>query len=257
MLPLWLPPHPHFKTSADPSLVPVLNFIPLSAWAKQWSYLRDLVLPCTSVLMELCCNQSTSSVTWGPQSTTRTPWNWSLTFTLTRLQKRLVNFVHVFGWMAPSISELKSRCTWPVLSVCYSMVVKRGQHTGTKNAIVMLFTCIVSALSWGCPGRTMCPILQYCKRLVLTTSYPSSDIDMYDRLGMCARWRTTACQSKFYIVNYRNAPQPIRRPKLHFQDVLKHDLNAYSITSTSWEKLACNKREWKLAIETGKQTSKK
>jgi len=54
----------------------------------------------------------------------------------------------------------------------------------------------------------------------------------------------------------RNAPRPIGRPKLRFQDVLKRDLNAFSITSTSWEKLACNKREWNSAIETGKYTSK-
>jgi len=45
------------------------------------------------------------------------------------------------------------------------------------------------------------------------------------------------------------------RPKLRFQDVLQRNLNAFSITSTSWEKLACNKREWKSVIETGKQTS--
>jgi len=54
-----------------------------------------------------------------------------------------------------------------------------------------------------------------------------------------------------------NAPRPIGRPKLRFRDVLKRDLNAFSITSTSWEKLASNKREWKSATETGKQTSKK
>ena len=77
MLPLWQPP---FKTSAAPSLVSVLNFILLSAWAKTWSYLRDLALPRTSILTELCCNQLTSSVTWGQHSTTRTLWNPSLTF---------------------------------------------------------------------------------------------------------------------------------------------------------------------------------
>ena len=55
----------------------------------------------------------------------------------------------------------------------------------------------------------------------------------------------------------RNAPRSIGRPKLRFRDVLKRDLNAFSTTSTSWEKLACNKREWKSAIKTGKQTSKK
>jgi len=54
-----------------------------------------------------------------------------------------------------------------------------------------------------------------------------------------------------------NAPRPIGRPKLRFRDVLKRDLNAFSITSTSWEKLASNKREWKSATETAKQTSKK
>ena len=80
MLPLWQPPHPPFKTSAAPSLVPVLNFILLSAWAKPWAYLRDLAFPRTSVSTELRCNQLTSSVTWGQQSTTRTPWNRSLTF---------------------------------------------------------------------------------------------------------------------------------------------------------------------------------
>jgi len=169
-LPLWQPPHLPFKTSAAPSLVPVLNFILLSARAKPWSHHRDLALPRTSVLTELCSNQSTSSVTWGPQSTTRTPWNRSLTFAQARPRQRLVNFVHVFGPMVTSPSELKSRCAWPVWSVCYSMVVTRGQHTGTKIAVLTLSTCIESALSWGCPGRTVCPIHQYCSWQVLTTS---------------------------------------------------------------------------------------
>ena len=31
--------------------------------------------------------------------------------------------------------------------------------------------------------------------------------------------------------------------------MLKRDLNAFSTTSTSWEKLACNKREWKANIK--------
>jgi len=74
-------------------------------------------------------------------------------------------------WSSGNLSiRVKSRCTWPVLSVCYSVVVKRGQHTGTKNAVLTLFTCVVSALSRGCPGRTVSPIPQHCKRLVFTTS---------------------------------------------------------------------------------------
>jgi len=51
-----------------------------------------------------------------------------------------------------------------------------------------------------------------------------------------------------------DAPRPIGRPKLRFRNVLKRDLNTFSITSISWEKLASNKREWKSAIESGKQT---
>jgi len=74
-------------------------------------------------------------------------------------------------WSIGSLSsELKSRSTWLVLSVCFSMVVKRGQRTGTKNAVLTLFTCVVFALSWGCPGGAVCPIPQSCKRRVSTAS---------------------------------------------------------------------------------------
>ena len=206
-LPLWQPPHVPFKTSAAPSLVPALNLILLSAWVRPWSYLNDRALPRKSVWTELCCSQSRSSVIWGQQSTAQTPWNRSLTFAQKRPRQRLVNFVHVFGLMATSTSELKSRCTWPVLSVCSSVVMKRGQRTGTiKNAVLTLFTWVVFALSWGCPSGTVCPTPLHCKRLVPTTSWPSSDIDVYDRLVMCAGWKTPSCQSKFCIANYPTHP---------------------------------------------------
>jgi len=78
------------------------------------------------------------------------------------------------------------------------------------------------------------------------------------------RWAGHVCQmednrlpKQVLYSELPNAPRPIGRPKLRFRDVLKRDLNAFSITSTSGEKLTCNKREWKSAIETGKQTSKK
>ena len=74
-----------------------------------------------------------------------------MTFDLARPRQHLVIFVHVFSLMATSLSEIKSRCIWPVLSVCYFMVVKRGQHTGTKNAVLTIFTCCLRSifgLSW-------------------------------------------------------------------------------------------------------------
>ena len=74
---------------------------------------------------------------------------------------------------------------------------------------------------------------------------------------MCAEWRTTACHRSFSIANYPMLSRPTGRPKLHFGTYEKRDLNAFNITDTSWEKHACNKRQWKSGNETGIQTPKK
>ena len=57
------------------------------------------------------------------------------------------------------------------------MVVKRGQHTGTKNAILMLFTCAVLGLSW--KGR-----VPNTSKLQTTGSYDLITIIRH----RCLRW---------------------------------------------------------------------
>jgi len=96
--------------------------------------------------------------------------------------------------------------------------------------------------------------------LQTTGSYDLITIIRYRRLrwpGHVCRMEDNRLPKQVLYSELPNAPRPIGRPKLRFRDVLKRGRNAFSISSTSWEKLACNNREWKSAIETAKQTSKK
>jgi len=54
-----------------------------------------------------------------------------------------------------------------------------------------------------------------------------------------------------------NATRPIGRPKLRFQDVLKRDLNAFSITSTSWENSLVTKESGSQPIKLESKHRKK
>jgi len=48
-----------------------------------------------------------------------------------------------------------------------------------------------------------------------------------------------------------HASRPTGRPKLHFRDVLKRDLNAFTTTDTSWEKLpAAKERSEPMKLES-------
>jgi len=100
----------------------------------------------------------------------------------------------------------------------------------------------------------------YTSILQTTDSYDLITIIRHRRLrwaGHVCRMEDNRLPKQVLYSELPNAPRSTGLPKLRFRDVLKRDLNAFSITSTSWEKPASNKRAWKSAIETGKQTSKK
>ena len=142
-------------------------------------------------------------------------------------------------------------------------------------------SCVVSVLLYGCETWTTyrhqeCCLNAFhmrCLRSVSGLSWkdraPNTSIPQttgsYDLITITRhrrlRWAGHVCRIEHNRLPKQvlhselpNALRPIGRPKLRFRDMLKRDQKAFSITSTSWEKLACNRREWKTAIETGKQT---
>jgi len=127
--------------------------------------------------------------------------------------------------MANSPSEVKSKCRWPVLSVWLSVVVKREQRTGTKNAVLtfLFLRCLrsVMGLSWRDRVHTN-SVLQ--ATVSYTTSWPSSDIDVYNEMAMM---KYNHLPKQVLYSELHNDPQPTGRPKLRFQDVAKRDLRIY------------------------------
>ena len=126
--------------------------------------------------------------------------------------------------------------------MCASMVVKRGQHTGAKNAVLNAFhmRCLHSIL--GLSWRDRVPNTSV---LQTTCSYDLITIIRHRRLrwaGHVCRMEGNRLPKQVLYCKLPNAPRQIGRPQFRFREVLKRDLNAFNITSTSWEKLACNKR---------------
>jgi len=142
-------------------------------------------------------------------------------------------------------------------------------------------TCVVGVLLYGCEKwttrrhqeRRLNTFQMRCLRSILglfwkdrvpntsilqtTGSYDLITIIRHRRLrwaGHVSRMEDNRLPKQVLYSELPDAHRPIGRPKLRFRDMLQRDLNAFSITSTSWEKLASDKRDWKSAIETGKQT---
>jgi len=153
-----------------------------------------------------------------------------------RPQQHLVNFVHVFGvtLTATSPSKLKSRCTWPVFWVYFSRVVKHGQCSSTKNTVLMLFTYIFFTLSWG----------SWRDHVPNTSVLPGTG--SYDLITIRHRhlqWSGHVCRlednhlpKQVLYSELPNAPWLTRQLKLHFQNVLKRGLNAFSIKTRLQQK---------------------
>jgi len=164
------------------------------------------------------------------------------------------------GKAATTFGQLRSR-------------ISSNGNLSTRVKIRVYMACVVSVLLYGCEtwttyrhqerrisGLSWKDRVPNTSILQTTGSYDLITIIRHRRLrwaGHVSRMEDNRLPKQILHSELPNAPRPIGRPKLRFRDVLKRDLNAFSITSTSWEKLACNKREWKSAIETGKQTTKK
>jgi len=52
-----------------------------------------------------------------------------------------------------------------------------------------------------------------------------------------------------------NAPHKHGRPHLRFKDVIKRDLQAFSINLDNWEALANDRTKWRTAINNGRRDS--
>ena len=110
--------------------------------------------------------------------------------------------------------------------MCASMVVKRGQHTGAKNAVLNAFhmRCLHSIL--GLSWRDRVPNTSV---LQTTCSYDLITIIRHRRLrwaGHVSRMENNRLPKQVLYSEPPDAPRPIRRPKLRFPVVLKRDLNA-------------------------------
>ena len=142
-----------------------------------------------------------------------------------------------------------------------NVVLKSGQRTGTKNAVLTLFTCVAFVLSWGCSGKTDGPCIQYLgpasDGFLRPQNRHQPSTSTIGWLCVPDGWQPRLPKQVMYS-KLPNPPRLTGRRNQGFRDVFpKRDLNALCLTDTSWDKPAYNKREWKSATETGKQTSKK
>jgi len=118
--------------------------------------------------------------------------------------------------------------------VCFYVVVKRGERTGTKNVVLTLFTCVVFALSWVCPRDR----LLNTSILHATDSCDLITIIRDQRLwwaGYVCRMEDNRLPKQVLYSELPNSPWPTGRPNPRLRDMLKRNLNAFSITDTSWE----------------------